>query len=301
MTKKQMGMLGAKIIALSIVLMIVMAIGAQFIPTFPDAAGGAGAGTGDPSAGSSTLLPAMLIILQTVALAYLVVRSRWFGWRLLATVFVLFFGTFTVLSQIESIIYLNDKMQTGMQFGIFLMGLFAAAVFSPILVLALDKWKRNPASESEISTPTEARRSWRWTLPLGGAIYLAFYYLFGYYVAWQIPEVREYYQGIDPGSFLAQMQSIVRHTPWMVPVQFLRGLGWALLALLAVRMMRGPWWEAGLALALLFTIPSLYLLLPNPIMPEVIRMAHLMETVPCQFIYGWLMAFVFGWRPNIVG
>jgi hypothetical protein len=128
---------------------------------------------------------------------------------------------------------------------------------------------------------------------IAGAVFLALYYLFGYYVAWQNPTVREYYGGSDPGSFFAQILSVTRDTPWMLPVQFVRGLLWVGLGLLVVRMMRGGWKESGLAASLLFAVPSLYLLLPNPMMPESVRVAHLVETLPYQFLFGWLIAWLF--------
>lgn len=105
--------------------------------------------------------------------------------------------------------------------------------------------------------------------------------------------VRDYYGGTDPGSFLAQMRGIVQGAPWMLPLQFARGLIWALLAILVVRMMAARWWEAGLAVSLLFTVPTAYLLFPNPVMPDAVRVTHLVETAPYQFLFGWFAAWLF--------
>ena len=89
------------------------------------------------------------------------------------------------------------------------------------------------------------------------------------------------------------MKGIAQGTPWMIPFQYLRGLMWVGLAILVIRIMKGAWWEAGLATALLFAVPSLYLLLPNELMPEPIRMGHLIETLPYQFMFGWFAAWLF--------
>jgi hypothetical protein len=124
-------------------------------------------------------------------------------------------------------------------------------------------------------------------------VFASLYYLFGYYVAWKNPALREYYGGTDPGSFQAQMSGIIRDTPWMLPLQFARGLIWTLLAILGIRMMAARWWEAGLAVSLLFTAPAAYLLFPNPVMPETVRMTHLVETAPYQFLFGWFAAWLF--------
>jgi len=136
------------------------------------------------------------------------------------------------MSQIESMVYLGAHMAPGMLRGIVLMGFVNALLFSPVLVLGLGKARARP------DTPGEAGRrlqmpwtTWTWKLTVGAAVFTSLYYLFGYYVAWKNPALREYYGGTDPGSFLAQMAGIVRGTPWMLPLQFVRGLLWMLLAL----------------------------------------------------------------------
>ena len=291
--------LAGKILALTLVLLVLQAIGAQFLPAAQAAGtveGTANAGS-QPSAGFMGLLLSIFLV-QTVALAYPVVRSRWHGWRLTLAVFVVYFGTVTFMSQIESLVYLGDKMAPEMLSGLFLMGLFTAAVFSPILVLTLGAWKADRGTDGEPSGRLRMPAGvWAWKLALGAAVMLALYYLFGYYVAWKNPAVREYYGGTDPGTFLAQMRSVAA-TPWMIPLQYARGLLWVLLALPVIGMMRGRWWEAGLAVSLLFAVPSLYLLFPNPLMPEAVRMTHLVETLPYQFLFGWFAAWLFTRGPS---
>jgi hypothetical protein len=62
-------------------------------------------------------------------------------------------------------------------------------------------------------------------------------------------------------------------------------------------MMKGQWWEAGLAVALLFgVVATSLLLLPNPLMPQEVRMAHLLETATSNFLFGWLVVLVLCWR-----
>jgi hypothetical protein len=288
----------AKVLLLSVALVVVQGVGSRFLPAMEEGGGAPeGVDAGQPGAQQSAgFLGLVLLVglLQTAALAYPVVRSRWHGWRLALAIFVVYFGTASFMGQIESAIYLAGKMPPGMQSGLFLMGLFTGAVFSPLLVLTLGRWRQAaPARGERNARPKMSAASWAWRLAAGAAVMLALYYLFGYYVAWQSPSLREYYGGSDPGTFLAQMRGIVSEAPWMVPLQYVRGLLWVLLALPVIRMMRGRWWEAGVAVSLLFTVPSLYLLLPNPFMPEVVRMTHLVETVPYQFLFGWFVTWLF--------
>jgi len=90
----------------------------------------------------------------------------------------------------------------------------------------------------------------------------------------------------------------LRDTPMLLPLQAARALMWTALAVLIIRMMKGEWWEAGLAVALSFTVlMNSQLLLPNPLMPQEVRMVHLLETASSNFLFGWLVVFVLlGWQ-----
>jgi hypothetical protein len=267
---------------LTILLMIISGVGAQFLPA-------ADMG-GEQPAGASLGTILAIMFCQVVALAIPILRSHWSGWRLTAVIFVVYFGTVTFMSQIESLVYLGGQMPEGLVSGLFVMGLFTAAVFSPIAVLTLGKW-RSQALAGEARNARLDIGAWGWRVAVAGMVFLALYYLFGYYIAWQDPELRAYYGGTDPGSFLAQMQSVVQGTPWMLPLQYVRGLLWVGLGMLIIRSMAGAWWQAGLAVALLFSVPSLYLLFPNPVMPDFPRITHLIETLPYQFMFGWFLAW----------
>lgn len=283
MTAKKPGLIVLRIVLLTVILTFVNGIGSRFLPATESA-------PPDQSSGWFLGLVFLILLLQTIALSYPVLRSRWSGWRLTATVALLYFGTVTFMSQVESLIYLGGKMPDGMLAGLFAMGLFNAVVFAPILVLVLGAWQQD---EHRATAAPRTPSPWLGRALVAGGVYLALYYLFGYFVAWQDPVVRDYYGGADPESFLGHMLSVARDTPWMLAVQLARGLLWVALALLVRRMMRGGWWESGLATALLFSVPALYLLLPNPLMPEPVRMAHLLETAPYQFLFGFWVAWLF--------
>jgi len=170
------------------------------------------------------------------------------------------------------------------------MGALIAVPFSLLAVPILGKARGadNPETNSRLQmTPGE----WIWKLTVIAAVYVILYFTFGYFVAWQNPAVREYYGGVDNG-FLSQMGSVLRDTPWLVPFQILRALCWAAIAVPVVKMLKGGWLEASLTLALLFSVlMNAQLLLPNPYMPETVRMSHLVETASSNFIFG----MVIGW------
>jgi hypothetical protein len=246
----------------------------------------------EAGAGAGALV--VVSLLNAAVLAYLVVRSRWSGWRLVAAVFLALFGTVTVLPQMETAVFLTG-LPAGTVLRLVLMGFLAAAAAAPLVVLIFGKIRSRPATAARRPQHDLGGNEWAWKLALIAAAYIALYFTFGYFVAWQSPAVRAYYGGVDPGSFKMAMANVVRDTPWLPPFQALRAVLWAGIALPVIRMMRGPRWEAGLAVALLFAVlANAQLLLPNPLMPEEVRMAHLAETASSNFIFGWLVAWLLG-------
>jgi len=65
---------------------------------------------------------------------------------------------------------------------------------------------------------------------------------------------------------------------------------WAFLGWLVVRIVGVHKVETPLAVGLAFAVlMNSQLLLPNPFMPEAVRMAHLLETATSNFIFGMLV------------
>lgn len=231
--------------------------------------------------------------LNTLVLTYVILRSRWGGWRLVATVFVVFYGVMTFMSQIESAVFIT-RLPPGMLPRLFLMGVLIAAPFSVLAVLILGKRKADPADTEPNTRLVMPTGEWVWKLGVIGFGYVILYFTFGYFIAWRDPAVREYYGGVDEGGFFAQLGTEMGNRRWLVPFQFLRGILWAVLAMPVIRMMRGRWPEAALAVGLLFAVVmNAQLLLPNPYMPDAVRMTHLIETASSNFIFGlfvgWLL------------
>jgi hypothetical protein len=93
------------------------------------------------------------------------------------------------------------------------------------------------------------------------------------------------------------MSTVIKETPLLIPLQAMRALLWAAIAVPIIRMMKDKWWEAGLAVAALFAVTNAQLLIPNPLMPKDVRMVHLLETESSNFLFGWLTVLVLnGWR-----
>ncbi len=252
----------------------------------------ANSGTSEP-AESGALALLVVCFLEAVVMAYVILRSRWAGWRLIGAVFFIFYGVTTFMPQIESAVFLT-RLPAGMLPRLFLMGAVIAAPFSVLAVLILGKRKPEIIDVQVNPRLVMTRSEWAWKLAVIALVYLILYFTFGYFIAWRNPAVREYYGGIDPGSFAAQMGSVLRDTPWLIPFQVLRAMCWVALSLPVIRMMKGRWPETALSIGLLFAVVmNAQLLLPNPYMPEPVRMVHLAETASSNFIFGvfvgWLL------------
>jgi hypothetical protein len=283
-------MLALRIGALALVYVATFAIvSAALIPP------PAGAPAADPATSLGALLA--VCVLDALVLAYVARRSRWSGWKLAAALFVVLWGVTAVMPQIESAFFLT-RLPAGMVPRLVLMGALVAAIVAPAAAWLLGRWRPAVAGVDEsVHRLDMPAREWAVRLAVVVVLYLGLYFGFGYYVAWKNPAVQAYYGGTDPGSFAAQLSNVVRDTPMLVPLQVLRALMWAALAVPVIRMTRGAWWHAALAVALLFSVVmNSQLLLPNPYMPADVRMAHLAETATSNFLFGWLLVLALLWR-----
>ena len=278
-------LVGFKLIVLTIILFVCFAVAGRVL--------------GQPSnaqtperAGAAALSLVAVCFLQATVLSYLILRSRWSGWRLVVTMSVIFYGVATFMPQIESAVF-PTRLPPGMLPRLFLMGALIAAPFSLLAVLVLGKRKPAPAERQSSSRLIMPTSEWAWKLVVIALAYLVLYFTFGYFIAWRNPAVPEYYGGTDPGSFFAQMGTVVRDTPWLIPIQVVRAMLWVALALPVIRMLKGEWPETALAIGVLFAVVmNALLLLPNPYMPEPVRMAHLVETASSNFIFGVLIGWL---------
>jgi hypothetical protein len=277
---------GLKLIALTIVMFLSFTVAVSVVGL----TGNAEQPAAEPATAALVLLA--VCFLNSLVLGYLITRSRWTGWRLMATIFFVFYGVMTFMGQIESAVFIT-RLPAGMLPRLFLMGLLIAAPFAVLAVVILGKRRHTALADESKQRPIIPFKEWAGKMAMLAVAYVILYFTFGHFIAWQSPAVREYYGGTDPGSFFAQMRITLRERLWLLPFQFLRGLMWILLALPVIRMLRAQRWETALAVGLLFAVVmNAQLLLPNPFMPEEVRMVHLVETATSNFIFGVLVGWV---------
>ncbi len=144
--------------------------------------------------------------------SYLILRSSWHGWTLAGAIFVGTYGISTVVNQIESMFFLSNKFPPGLIRAIFLQGAIATALFAPLAVLVLGKWRvpvpAPPPAPARMRAASAARR-----VSLLVVAFVFLYMFFGYYVAWQNPELRTYYTRPRMAHFLRIFEGELANQP----------------------------------------------------------------------------------------
>lgn len=271
MNAKTVIFLGLKIVVLTLLLFVCFSI-SSLVVGLTDVAQ-----TAD-SMGTTMVL--VMCFLDTIVLSYPIIRSRWIGWRLVATIFFVLYGVMTFQSQIETVVfleYLVEIVPAEMIPKLFAQGAVTAALFSPLAVLIHGRMKGAEQSQESNQRLIMPWTEWFWKLVLTAVVYVIVYILFGMFVFMPLAgeAAQEYYSNLQLPA-------------WIIPFQMVRGIIWAALTLPVIRMMKGRWWEAGLAVALLFSVLiSASLLIPTEIMPEAVRLAHFVEVFSSNFLFGW--------------
>src|SRR5258705_6514281 len=208
-------LIAIRLVALTIVYFVCFATvsGALLAPTADQS------DTTTQAAQAGAALAALLAVsvLNAAVLAYVIIRSRWAGWKLILTIFFVFYGVTTFMPQIETAFFLT-RLPPGMLPRLFLAGAIIAAIFSPLAVLILGKRKPDRVKNESHLRLNMPFGAWVGKLFLIVIAYVVIYFTFCYFIAWKSAAVRAYYGGHDPGSLLVQISSVIRETPWLIPL-----------------------------------------------------------------------------------
>ena len=229
------------------------------------------------------------------SVSYLILRSRWHGWTLVGAIFVIIYCISTVASQVETVAFLSNKLPQGMIRAIFVQGAIAAALFAPLAVLALGRWR-----DASLRAPLPAAdpRKLASILLRVAILVVAFVFLymfFGYYVAWKNPELQRFYGGPELATFWAAWRHNWISSRWIYALAVFRALLHIACLYPLVRMLHTTRRESALAAALFLACWTTVLLLPNPLMPANVARSHFWETLGFNLAFGalagWLLCF----------
>ena len=232
--------------------------------------------------------------ISTLLIMAVITTSRYSGWRLMAVLAVSYYGVATFMTQIETWYFLAGvTVDEALLLPLFLMGLPVALFFIPLAVLILGKGR---AAEPVSILPGQVLiKEWVWRLAAIALIYLVIYWLAGYFIAWQNPELRAFYG--SPGEavpFFAHTLATLRDDPGLFPFQILRGLLFSGFALPVIFGSKLEKWGTAVLTGLFLSLPiSVVQIIENPLIPQAgVRFSHMIETLISTFIFGVIAALL---------
>mgnify|MGYP006289727891 CR=1 FL=1 len=248
----------------------------------------------------------LVLLVYALLLNLIVAKSSWRGIKLFIGLLIGFYGVQTVIGQIEAFVFLTPlgekwgagsipmmQMPPGFIANQFFVWGLVALIGVPFAIMLYGKFK-NEGKPAPGFWPHLSAKGWLWRIGAVIILYELLYFGFGYFVAWKNPAVQEFYQGTDPGSFLAQMQYVWSETPGLPVLQFFRALLWIAFTLPVIRMLKKPDWYGALLTGLFVSLPmNIPHILPNPYMPADVSTAHFIETATSNFILGIALFLLF--------
>jgi uncharacterized membrane protein (DUF485 family) len=223
----------------------------------------------------ASALPNLLVVL---ALALVAASSRQQGWQLAGTLFVLYFGI-NQLNTLDEALLFKVGLKAPQALRMMASGFLTSLIFTPLLVLILGCWKKEPQEEARPLLPRSVA-NWVGRILLGDLLYVLCYFIAGMIV---FPFVKDFYAGIKlPGP-----ASIIE-------MEIFRGLVYVAAGVAVAQGMKGERGMAAVALGLSFPILAgvAPLLLPNPYLPGYVRLDHGFEIGISNLVYGLLLGYL---------
>ena len=245
------------------------------------------------SGGGGEILFFLVCLLNTSILMYFIHNSMGKGWKLVLTIFLITFGIQYFMSQMETL-WFNDSLNMPLNsiWAITFGGAIMILLFSIAATWLTGNFKYSETEERHVKfefVPILKR-----VILLSVVIWPLIYFLAGYLIAWQSENVRLFYSGsTELVSFISIMKENI--LSGLYYFQIPRGVLWILIGSIVLGTTEGSLIRKGIVLGLLFAIlGSSQLLLPNPIMSEPVRMAHLLETSTSSFLWGNIISWYLG-------
>lgn len=268
-----------KIVLLAIIMIIGMSVSSLIV------------GIHQSSQSSSSPFALILIysFLNTLILSVFIINSKDRGFKLILKTFIIFYGTQYFMTQIETI-YFNYavKMPLSELTKVLISGGITAIIFSLAAVLILGKYKgKKDSIDLKFIAYTYVSKLIPSILLLS-FIYVLIYFIFGYFVAWQFADLRQFYSGST--NILNVFQHCAkqfRDDPMLPLFQFIRGILWCGLSIVIINSLKNKGIRTYVITALLFSILiTSPLLFPNAYMPASVRLGHSLELATSMLTYG---------------
>ncbi|TBW27382.1 hypothetical protein [Gramella sp. KN1008] len=240
----------------------------------------------------------VLSVVNTLLIVALIRISKLRGLRLAISLAIAYYGIFTFLTQIETWYFLGDiNVSKELLFELFLMGLPVPFLFIPLAVVICRRWKTSQETSKRVDLPL---RQLVLRISLLAFIYVIIYWLAGYFIAWQIPQLREFYG--SPGEispFWEHTWKSLKTDPGLFALQLFRGTVFTIIVYSLIRYFKENLLVTALLIGFFLAVPHFGHIISNPLMPFAsIRLSHLIETASSTFLYGVIIVLVMQPKTN---
>ena len=239
------------------------------------------------------LLPLFVTcLLNAVVVLWISRRTSLTGQGLGALIFTIVFGVMFFLPQVETI-YFNDALQIPLGvIGATLIAGIGVGLVSARFAIQFQREARGHIKRAPLKVTYPIVK-----IAVLAVFYVVLYFVCGYYIAWQAPEVRIFYSG--GRALLPFWVHLERQGVELFLLQFVRGVLWAFMGyILTINLPLASLTErmvvVGLALSVGLAFP---ILVPNPYMPWVVRKVHFVELLMENFLFGVVAAWLFSRTP----
>ncbi len=239
-------------------------------------------------------------VVNAVILVWAARRSSFRGLTMVGQLFVLSFGAQVFMTQIETGYFMSAFPLLHNNFQIYNLvfrGLITSVLLSVLVTWIVGGFSKKTRSESNFNVTTyNAVKQGAWL----SVVYIFLYMLAGYFIAWQVKELRLFYGGpAELNGFFEQWGLTAMAKPEFPAFQYFRGTLWMLCLVPLFMGFSGKRVElivlSALALALL---PTAQLAFANPLMPAAVSLGHFWEVSISTGIFGVLCAWLVPAKTN---
>ena len=232
-------------------------------------------------------------VVNAVILVWAAHRSSFHGLKMVGQLFVFSFGAQVFMTQIETGYFMSafPLLHNNFQlYNLVFRGLITSLLFSVLVTWIVGGFSKKTRPESNFTVTTDnAVKQGAWL----SVVYIILYMLAGYFIAWQVQDLRLFYGGpTQLNGFFEQWGLTAMAKPEFPVFQYFRGILWVLCLIPLFIGFSGKRLElialSALALALL---PTAQLAFANPLMPAAVSLGHFWEVSISTGIFGALCAW----------
>ena len=219
---------------------------------------------------------------------FIIKHSQISGFKLFFNLLFVIFFVQSFMTQIETLFFF-DAFPVLIIPDIILIMVAAFIPLAAVIPLLIKFFHMKNSTTENITIENQPLNIKKILIKLGiiGIIYLFVYLLFGYFVAWQIEELRFFYSGSkEKLGFLGQMLNNLNTYPAIIPFQIFRGILFAAFIIPLLNMTGKNKRVFITCVSLVYLSTAVMLIIPNALFPDTVRFGHLIEMTTSMLVFG---------------